>query len=97
MDCDGTGVLCRVVPPDGVHELIAREDVARMSAKELEQVELSRRQVDGRPVRLDLSRCGVERQTRQLDPSLAGALAVDRRRTLRTRAMSSRGENGLVR
>ena len=87
----------RGVAPDARHQLVAREHAARMAREEPEQVELLRRQPDpaaclarfpGLTLELDIAE--GERRRRLIRRS------ADRRRTLRTRATSSRGENGFV-
>ena len=84
---------------DGVEQLRAGEDAARLAGHRGQQRELGRRQLDGRardrrPAAA--ARRAAGRRTAIRSSDVAAAAPSLRRSTARTRATSSRGLNGLV-
>ena len=67
-----------------------------MAGEEPEEIELLRRQPDALTLTRYLARPGVEREAVALQSLLGGVAGSARRSTVRTRAASSRGENGFV-
>jgi hypothetical protein len=93
MDVDGAQFDVAAAAPDGIEQLAAGKDAAGVFHEVAQQAEFGRTDLDRLRLR-DAVRGGVERSpTVIVSPARAGRT---RRSTAPTRAISSRGENGLV-
>ena len=84
-----------IVVPDGVHEALAAEHLARVARQVEEEVELPRREVDGAALVLNRPLAAADAEVAEAQ-AIAVAVAPVRRRTALTRATSSRGLNGFA-
>ena len=98
VDGDGAGVVEGGVIPDGIHQLVARKDLAGVGCEVSEQVELTLGQRDLLAVKSDRSHRRVNPQRPDLDrrPPPPRPGGETRRITASTRATSSSGEKGLT-
>ena len=96
MNRHGSRVESSFVAPDTAHQLVSREDAPRIAGKEAQKIELLRGQRSSGPaLRTSLVAVSISMspKVKRTDPASVG---VERRSTVRTRAASSRGENGFV-
>ena len=99
VDLDRARLAGRAEAPHRLQQLIARDHLAGVAQQVLEQVELALGELDLRAVDAHLAGAAGQDHRAELEHVLGvgGRPALPaRRRTALTRAVSSRGENGLA-